>query len=104
MIDDVAGADDVAATSAPQQRPQQPQRPKMTIAEQATFMGLLCRRFIQHRDKQLAGEAFITLTRDDMLALENVTQTLLFMEVHRADLLVRDKLSREAQARRRSGG
>ncbi len=74
-------------------------RPKMTLAEQAAFVGGICNGFRRHEDQRLWGEVFKTFSRDDMLKLEAVWQTLSFMDLHRADLLVRDKIGRERSRR-----
>jgi hypothetical protein len=90
------------ATPAPEvaEKPPAPQRPKMTIAEQASFMGQFCRRGRRHDNQMFHGNTAIYLEMDDFLKLEAVWQTLTVMDLHGADKMVRDKIMRE----RRSGG
>lgn len=77
------------------ERPPQRQRPKMSLDEQSIFLSSLLRRCTMHSGDMkgyFAGEAFITLTTDDMLKLETVQQTLALFDLHRADELVRQKI------------
>lgn len=81
---------------APVKKPA-PQRPKMALTDQAAFMGRLCNKF-RMRDGCLAEETLHLVTQDDMLRLETVWQTLLFMELHGADRMVTDKIARDRRA------
>lgn len=78
------------------ERPKQP-RPKMSLAEQSGFLLAILRRCqMHHKDMRgvYAGEAFITLTTDDMLRLETIQQTMALFDLHGADQMVRDKIAR----------
>ena len=69
----------------------------MSLDEQSIFLSSIIRRCtMQSGDMKgyLAGEAFITLTTDDMLRLETVQQTLALFDLHGADEMVRNKIMR----------
>ena len=92
---------EVTAERTPATNPQQP-RPKMTLDQQAGFLGDMLRRCEMHTGDmkgQYAGEAVLTLTRDDMLALETVQQTLRVFDLWRADRMVKDAIDRKKRAR-----
>lgn len=72
----------------------QAQRPKMTISEQATFLGRFCRNF-QTKDGRLAEDVWLSISQEDMLRFETVWQTMMIMEMHGADQLIRDKIARD---------
>lgn len=78
-------------------RPRQPPPIKMSISEQATFLGLFVNKF-KMRDGSLAGELMTRVTQEDMRRFETIWQTMMIMEVHGADTLIRDKISRERRA------
>lgn len=78
-------------------KPPPKQRPKMTLDEQAIFLGQLLERCKMHGPElrgTFAGVATLTLDTDDMLRIETVWQTLRVFELHRADQMVRDKIAR----------
>lgn len=95
-------APETNATPAPEpekqpERPPQRQRPKMSLDEQSIFLSSIIRRCtMQSGDMKgyLAGEAFLTLTIDDMLKFETVQQTLALFDLHGADEMVRAKIMR----------
>jgi hypothetical protein len=81
-------------------------RPKMTLDEQACFLAsILDACIMRHPDSprrgEYAGHAMLTLTNDQILQLETVWQTLRVFDLHRADLLVKDKIDRERRWRRK---
>lgn len=78
-------------------RPPQKPRPKMSLGEQSVFLlDILERCKMLDKDQRglFAGEALLALTHDDMLRLETVQQTIAIFEMHGADRMVRDKISR----------
>lgn len=100
MTDDKPGGDDEAAPATTPSRPV-PQRPKMSLGEQALFLDQLCRRF-RMKNYDLAGEAFLMFTQEEMLKFETIQQTLFVLDQHGADVLVRDKIARERRFRGQS--
>ncbi|TXH44937.1 MAG: hypothetical protein E6Q97_31940 [Desulfurellales bacterium] len=70
---------------------------KMSISEQATFLGLFVNKF-RMRDGSWAGELMTRVTQEDMRRFETIWQTMMIMEVHGADRLIHDKISRERRA------
>lgn len=79
------------------ERPKQPPPIKMSISEQAVFLGHFVNKF-KMRDGSLAGELMTRITQDDMRRFETIWQTMMIMEVHKADQMVHDKISRERRA------
>lgn len=72
-------------------------RRKMSLDEQSGFLSQLLRRCQMSSPEMrgvFAGEAFITLTRDDMAAIDAIQQTIALFELHGADRMVRDKIMR----------
>lgn len=78
-------------------RPKLPPPLKMSISEQATFLGLFVNKF-KMRDGSWAGELMTRVTQEDMRRFETIWQTMMIMEVHGADKLVHEKISRERRA------
>jgi hypothetical protein len=73
------------------------ERRKMTLEQQSIFLSQLLRRCQMQGPEMrgiFAGEAFITLTRDDMSAIDAIQQTIALFEMHGADRMVRDKIMR----------
>lgn len=81
-------------------KPPAPKRPKMSIPDQALFMGKLCNKF-RMKDGSLAAETLHHVSQEEMLILETIWQTLVVMEEHGADVLIRDKIARERRLRSR---
>lgn len=98
MIDDPRGARVVAVRTPedadPEGKRPEPKYIKMSIAEQAAFLGYFTRNFMM-TDGSMAAELMITIKREDMLRFETIVQTLLVMEMHGADQLIRDKIARD---------
>ena len=88
------------ATTPPVDAPEKPEprpRRKMTLESQNIYLQQLLGRCTMHSPAmrgQYAGEATLCLTQDDMAALEAIQQTIALFELHGADQMVRDKLSR----------
>jgi hypothetical protein len=87
----------------PEPAPKAPQkpRPKMTLEEQAVFLaGIRHRCTMATGDSagRFAGGTHLYLTEDDVLALETIEQSLTVLALHRADVLVRDKIGRDRRA------
>ena len=96
MTEDATQEAQGAAETAPK-APAKP-RPKMTLDEQAIYVGGLLERCRMHGPDfrgQLAGEATLTLTRDDMDRLSTIEQTLRVFDLWRADRLVKDAIDRK---------
>lgn len=95
-------APEAEADAAPE-KPTVKQRPKMTLEQQALFLSQIINRCVMHSGPmkgQLAGEAILTLTQDDMLRLETIQQTLAIFDAEGAAELVR----REIWRKRKGGG
>ena len=100
MTEDVPQDTEGAAKTAP--RAPAPPRPKLTLEEQAIFIGWLldrCRMLSPAQRGAFAGEALLTLTRDDMLKLQTIEQTLRVFDLHRADRMVKDAIDRKRRGR-----
>jgi len=88
---------DQDAPSEPVSSRPQPQRIRMTLSEQATFLGLFVNRF-RMRDGSVCADLMTAVSQDDMMRFETIWQTMLIMELHGADGLIRDKIARDRRS------
>lgn len=75
-----------------------PPRPKMTLDEQAIYIGNLMQRCIYTSPGPQRGEVcdrvILTLSREDYARLWAVEQTLRFLDMHKVQEFIRGKIER----------
>ena len=93
-------------TADPVEKPVPKQRPKMTLEEQSRFLLDIRQRCTMATGANaglVAGSTHLYLTEQDVMVLETIQQSLAALALHRADLLVRDKIARDRRAGFRGG-
>lgn len=83
-------------------RPPQQKRPKMTLEEQSIFLSWLISRCVMRGGEHkglLAGHTLLSLTKDEVLKLQTIQQTIAIFDMEGAAELVRREIWRKRQNR-----